>query len=193
MIFLYFEDWSQFTFMLDGKGIEHGGRVIKVYASPNDPREQLGDRNIKVIEVDDSPLNNIAFSYEKRGWVFGEEIEKNINPLSEFGKRTVRGLLRFSNREDLQFCQTGMKMKKSEGWLIDHPLEDIDGIEMSLQFPETRGATIHLDIFNKESLEKLAAIIDISPNSKELVDVRMGKELKREIQAEISTRKVERK
>jgi hypothetical protein len=193
MIFLYFEDWSQFTFMLEQKGIEHGGRIIKVYTAPFDPRQHLGKPNLKVIESDDSSLLDARFSYKDRGTFSGAEIEQKIARLDTFPARSVRGLLRFSNREDLLFCQTGMGMKKDGKWLIDHPLEDIDGL---LEFPlltNLKAATIHLDIFNSGSIDRLSKILNITPGSSEMLDPKAGLLLKREIHAEVTGSTPERR
>jgi len=193
MIFLYFEDWSQFTFMLDQKEIEHGGRIIKVYTAPFDPKQRLGKPNLKVIESNDSSLLGTQFIYKDRGIFSGVEIEQRIARLDTFPARSVRGLLRFSNREDLLFCQTGMGMKKDSEWLISHPLEDIDGL---LEYPlltNLKAATIHLDIFNSGSLERLSKILDISPGSAEMLEPKAGLLLKREIHAEVTGNTPERR
>jgi hypothetical protein len=185
MIFLYFEDWSQFTFMLDQRGVEHGGRIIKTYASPFDPRQRLDNPNLKVIQTDDSTLMGIKFGYKERGIFTGDEIEARIANLDTFPARTVRGLLRFSNREDLRFCQTGMEMKKEGQWLISHPIEDIDGLSTYPLWTDIKNATIHLDIFNANSLKNLSHVLDISRGSSEMLDPKLGIKLKREIQAEV--------
>ncbi len=185
MIYIYFEDYSQFTFMLDHKKIEHGGRIIKAYAAPFDPSIQLNNGELKIITADDSPLNGEVYSYPDRGVFRGNEIEERIFYLDDFGKSAVRGLMRFSNRDDLQFCQTGMAMKKGRDWLIPHPLEDIDGIS-TFSAAKVGSAGIHLDIFNAQSLKRLSTIVDIRHGSKELLDPRIGLELKTSIHAEIS-------
>jgi hypothetical protein len=194
MLYLYFEDWSHYIFQLDEKGIEHGNKIIKAYTSPVDPRVKLNDANLKVAEMDDSALHSEIFGYQERGVFTGSDIENHITNLNEFAKRSVRALFRFANREDLQFCQTGMQMKKADGqWLIDHPIKDIDSIDFAEKFPTKRSATIHLDIFNKNSLVRLAHILDLSPTSKELVYWRNGMVLKNEIQLEINSFSKERK
>lgn len=191
MIFLYFEDWSQFTFMLDGKGIAHGGRIIKVYTAPFDPGMRLNNPNLRVIESDDSTLHNVTFEFKDRRVFPGQEIEEKIAGLDSFAARSVRGLMRFSNREDLCFCQTGMGMKKGTEWLIENPLDDIDGISPGMLVSDVRNAAVHLDIFNEGSLSRLAGILDTSPGSKEMLDLKTGLKLKKEIQAELSGSGVE--
>ncbi len=194
MQYLYFEDWSQFIFQLDSKGIKHGNKIIKVYTSPIDPRTKLNDPNLKVIETEDSQLTDETFAYGERGLYKGSEIENHMQGLNEAAKNSARALFRFANRENLQFCQAGMSLKKPDGtWLINHPIEDIDSIEPAKLSPEKRSATIHLDIFVQDSLDKLAKLVDISPNSKELLDARRGNTLKKDLQMEINSSSTERK
>jgi hypothetical protein len=148
MLYLYFQDASVFVRDLDRKGIANGGRIIKVFTSPFDPRVRMENPNLKVVEADDSGVQDITFEYKHRGRFLGRDIEQEIAHLKAYPKRSVRALLRFSNRQDLRFCQTGMGMKRGGEWLISHPLQEIDGITQSVNFPDSRSATVHLDIFN---------------------------------------------
>ena len=40
-MYLRFEDWTTFTSKLDKKGVRHGGKIIKVFATDENPRENL--------------------------------------------------------------------------------------------------------------------------------------------------------
>jgi len=171
--------------MLDERGVDHGEKIIKVYTSPFDPRPRLGNPNLKVVLADDSTLLGTKFEYDGRGKFLGDEIEKRIANLGTFPARSVRGLLRFSNREDLRFCQTGMEMKKGGDWLISHPLEDIDGLSTYPLLTDIKSATVHLDIFNATSLRRLSRILNISKGSSEMLDPKLGIKLKRDIQKEV--------
>jgi hypothetical protein len=187
MLFLYFEDATQFVSILNSKGIKNGGRIIKVFTSPFDPRVRLEKPSLKVIETDDSSLQDMTFEYKHRGTYLGSDIEQEIAHLRPYPQRSVRALFRFSNRKELQFCQTGMGMKVRGGWLISHPLQEIDGISQSINSPDSRSATIHLDIFNRGSLWRLRHILNFSKDSGELVDfLREGPLLRKEIQFELN-------
>lgn len=186
-MFLYFEDWSHMKSFLDQRKISHGGRIIKIFASPVDPRISLDKPLLKVVEVDDSPINGEVYEYEERGRFFGEDIEERVKDLNDYVKRSIRALVRFSNREDLLFCQTGMRMKNADGsWLIDHPIEEIDSIDYARNYPTERSTTVHLDIFNSDSLKRLSDILNIDPKSPELLEIREGRSFKRRLQDEIN-------
>lgn len=178
-MYLYFEDQSRYLFILDQKHIPHGDRIIKTYASETDPRIKLNNPNLAVFEISDSPFSNEIFTYTGRETYSGiqiEEIIKNLR-INDLGKRITRALFRFSNRPDLEFCQTAMSIIKDGNWLIDHPLGDIDGLNLAANIPESRTRAIHLDIFMPRSLERLDNLIHFS-DPEHLVSMREGLRLK---------------
>lgn len=193
MIYLYFEDATQFLFLLDYKQIAHGDRIIKVFPSPFDPRIRLNDPNLKVIEEDDSPLFDLTFRYKDRGTYTGVQIEEEMTLFHGFARRGLRALFRFSNRENLRFCQTGMRIKRKGEWLIDHPFKEMDIPEIDPQLVMFPSEQIHLDIFNRWSLKRLAKDVDISPGSREMIDWRSAHQLRKEIAAERSGMGLERR
>jgi hypothetical protein len=178
-MFLYFEDYSQFIPTLNLKNLPHGNKIIKVYPSDLDPRLVLGKPDIAVIKSEDQPLSDETFIYPDREIYKGYQIESKIIELNlnQLGMRAVRSLFRFSNRADLGFCQTAMNIKRDGMWLIDHPLDDIDGIPQAVMNPEKRSLAIHLDIFMPESLRRLDRLIGWQ-NSEHLVTNREGFRLK---------------
>ena len=66
-MFLHFEDWSAFAFMLKSKGLPNQNQVIKVYASEADPRVKLGKPNLTVIESSGRPFTDEVFEFQGRG------------------------------------------------------------------------------------------------------------------------------
>jgi hypothetical protein len=179
-MFLYFEDYSSWLSILDKKGILHGGNIIKVYALQEDPRILLGNPRLAVIESNDHPFANELFSYNGRESYTGKQIEELIGGLhiNDIGTTVVRALFRFSNRDDLQFCQVGMGIKNHDGgWLINTPLQDIDGLEQASRQPGSRSLSIHLDVFVPESLQRLDALIGFH-DPEHLVGMRDGLKLK---------------
>ena len=84
MLFLYFEDWSQFLPMLDHRGISHGNQIVKVYTAPVDPRERLGEPNLKVVVENDIHLFGEEYFYKDRGTFSGMSIESQISKLPAF-------------------------------------------------------------------------------------------------------------
>lgn len=193
MIFLYFEDWTQFVSELDRKGYAHGDKIIKVFATPFDPRVRLDKPGLKIIESDDSPLNGLIFSYEGRGSFTGDDIEKRIASFDPYTQRVIRGLVRFDNRSDLQFAREGMSMKHDGEWLITNPIEDLDGIRENSGTNETTASRIHLDIFEERSLKSLADILETKSGSPEMLELMKGHKFRMEIQTEISGRSGEKR
>lgn len=190
MQYLYFEDWSIFTHRLDSKGIVHGGKIIKIFSSPKDPRGS--NPAFKVVEADDSPLHGETFDYARGTWT-GEQIEEDLAGLEEQARRSVRALFRLANDGSLAFCETAMGLRHNGDWLIDHPLQVVDGIDKALRAPKVKSSCTHLDIFTEKSLSRLAGIVDISEKSEELIPMDVGRKMKRELQAEINSAGKERK
>ncbi len=173
-MFLHFSDWSEFIKSLEEKGIPHGGRIIKVYASHEYPGNTLGRLTIPKVEVSGEPFtNNEVFAYPERESYTGTELEEEMTRkgLSEAAKFYVRALFRFANSEELQACQFAMSLKDEGGnWMFDHPFEDLDGITESLSNPRRNGA-IHLDIFGPRSLVNLQKFVDFNDET-QLIDKR---------------------
>lgn len=156
-MFLRFEDWSQELFLkwLKDAGFDDVKKIIKVYASCEDPRESFDRRDLAVYQIADEQFAaEELFSYGERGKWTGDQIEEKLHilGLDEEGKRVARSLFRFSNLSALELCQTAMALKKADGsWLIDHPLEDIDFKSVN-RFGRN---AIHLDVFVPSSIKKL--------------------------------------
>ena len=160
---IYFEDWSEFIFMLDQKGIRHGDKIIKCFAThlpESELKENIGKDSIVTIESDHSPFHaNEVFRYE-RGVYTGLMLEEHLVSvgLSELGKETARALFRFAY--EMGFNQSAMNEQEGKGWLIHHPFDDIDGIQKG---KDSNGslvdAELHLDVFFSESLALLEQVI----------------------------------
>lgn len=175
-MYLRFEDWSTYLYILDNKGIPHGDRIIKVFASLEDPRE-ISDKKTLTVEMSDGSAfkPSECFDYGERGSYSGKDLEEYLEEkkLPPEAKEVVRALFRFSNRPDLRFCQTGMSIYDNEGKpVINHPMEDMDGIRNFHLGRATAYDQIHLDIFNPQSLEHLEQLIQFSNPEHILADYR---------------------
>jgi len=154
---LHFEDWSSYTNVLDRKGISHGGRIIKIYTG-----EDLGrfrKQNLVTVESSDEPFGSEVFDFGERGKFTGRDIENAIlaRTTNKDAARIARSLLRFSLREDTGFVYAGMQVKVGERFLINNPLDEIDGWEY---VPAGHAHKLHLDIFVSSSLERLRGIVN---------------------------------
>lgn len=128
-----------------------------------DPREVLG-RSVTTVESPHAPFAETeSLSYPEREAYTGERLEGDLSRLilEPLGQQTLRALLRFSNRDDLLFCQYGMGAKIGEKWFINHPFDTIDGIEEAESYPTRRGASLHLDIFSRRSIPNLGKVINL--------------------------------
>lgn len=144
---------------LDGLHLPHRGEVVKVFSSPDDPRAELEQPALHVVEADGEPFDESeVYKYEKRRAYRGAELEEDLMAydLSQVGMKTVRSLFRFSQEEG--FCQAAMAARRRKGWAIRHPLHSIDGIATASQSQRERA--LHLDIFLPESLNKLLESVD---------------------------------
>lgn len=161
-MFIHFEDYTQFTWVLDKKGISHGGRIIKVFATRDDPRSIFDKPTLQSLQLSDEPLTEMdKFDFGERNIYTGSdyEIYMTNHVFTELGKRIARTLIRFASQENTGFTQAAMNAKYKDGsWLISHPLEDIDSLnKASINGKEN---LLHLDIFFPESLRRLKQIVD---------------------------------
>jgi hypothetical protein len=159
---VHFQNWSERYLLesLEKRNLPHGNRIIKVFATAEDPRAALGRSALTVIPGDPQPFSDQeTYSYPGRQSYSGPELEGKLadTGLEELGVRTTRALFRFSNQHG--FCQAAMAAKSGEDWLIDHPFGDIDGLGIAAQHPK-RQRMIHLDIFFPGSLNALSSVVD---------------------------------
>lgn len=160
---LHFEDWSapMFLSQVEAKGLPHAGKIIKVFATEEDPRQVLDRPGLTVVEANVAPFENSdVFAYPGRGTYTGAQLEDDLGQsgLNELGICSVRGLFRFANTHG--FCQAAMAAKRGDAWLVDHPMQDIDGIAKAIAMPDkTYG--IHLDVFFPDSIGVLSTIVDL--------------------------------
>lgn len=168
-MYLRFEDWSQFTGYLDRKGISHGGRIIKIYATDEDPRIKFGKEGLAVVESSDEPFkSDEVFDFGERGVFTGQDLEDAISAkqANELAGRTARALARFAVREDTRFAYVGMQVKVGERFLIQHPLDGIDGWERVVGGQQGQEGSLHLDIFTPTSLGRLRQIVDFEDSTR---------------------------
>jgi hypothetical protein len=165
-MFLHFEDWSApgFLTQLEDKGLPHAGKIIKVLATQDDPRELFGKPDITVIEEDDQEFReDEVFGYEGRRFYAGRQLKEELSAmvLSDSDRREIRALFRFAYREGFSQAAMALKAQGISGRLgrprIDHPFEDIDGIKQALLHSDSR-SPMHLDIFLPDSIARIQTI-----------------------------------
>lgn len=164
-MFIHFEDWTVPLFIsrLNAKGLPHAGRIIKTYATYQDPRELIDRPSLIVLESNHSPFrNDESFPYEGRETYTGEDLETRLEELGlhSVGKEVVRSLFRFANQDNARFCQTAMAAQFEGKWLFDHPFQDLDGLEAARLKPDLKESQIHLDLFYPTSIERLRGIVN---------------------------------
>lgn len=156
-MFLHLEDWTVPIFLeqLKGKGFENINRLIKIYASQQDPRQSWNKPDLTIFEVNDSPFTpDELYTFPDRDNYTGADLENRLAGLglTEKGQRAFRTLFRFSYQEG--FTTEAMLAKKGENWLIEHPFEVVDEVESAIKNPRF-SRSLHLDIFFPDSIRRL--------------------------------------
>lgn len=163
-MYLRFEDWSMPILMerLNDKGVTHGDKIIKVFATDEDPRITYKKDSLSVVEINDEPFRDEVFDFGERGIFTGQDFEQGImrKGVSEHAAKTARALARFATREDTRFAYVAMRLKAGEDFLIQHPLDGIDGWARVAE-GRTAEESLHLDIFTPTSLGRLRQLVDI--------------------------------
>ncbi len=167
---IHFQDWTDERLLdsLNERDIPHGGRIIKVCATDEDPRDLTGYADLVVVDGESAPFTDEeTYPYADRETYKGAALEAHLIAiaLGDLGSRSVRTLFRFSNQQG--FSQAAMAARLGEAWLIEHPFHCIDGIEAALRQPG-RERAIHLDIFFAASLRCLKGIVDYDDPKKVL-------------------------
>lgn len=150
---LYFKKFREY-------GISPGDRLIKVFATTEDPRMLYSKESLAVVQMNGEPFTDTEqFFYKGRGLYTGEilECELAIRGHTEGAKEVIRALMRFANIPELGFCQRAMEARLPTGeWLIPHPFEDLHGADN----PRRPEGDIHLDIFYPDSLKAIKTVVD---------------------------------
>lgn len=180
-MYLHFEDWSAPMWLekLDRDGLPHTGKIIKVMASDLDPSKELKKPTLTVLSSDGTPFTTEeTYAYSGRETYSGAGLEETLGDfgLNPRASRAVRALFRFANQHG--FCQAAMAATTEEGWLIDHPFGDIDGIEAAQRQPR-KETGIHLDIFFPDSISIIRGVVDID-NPQTMLSVRDGLQWRRQ-------------
>jgi len=181
-MFLYFSDWTteQNLRALETKGLPHTGRLIKVFATKEDPSIAL-KRKIITTEGDHRPFGPYErYKWYNRGPWSGTDMEVYLHDmhLPEDAKEKTRALFRFANSPALEIAELAMMVKNSitKQWHYRHPLRIVDGLDEAQDRGRTNG--LHLDIFTARSVERLGKIIDLG-NPEGLVTIREAVEFTR--------------
>ena len=162
-MYLRFEDWSTFTTLLDRKGATHGGKIIKVFATDDDPRITFNKPTLMAVDSNDEPFTaGDVFDFGERGVFTGVDFERTIaeRKVNDLAARTARALARFATREDTGFAYIGMQNRLRDGFLIQHPLDGIHGWQRVTDGLEGQEETLHLDIITPISLGRLRGVVD---------------------------------
>ncbi len=163
-----FEDWTEAMYFLERKKVPHGTKIIKIFASDEDPREKYGKATLKVVEVGDEPFReDEVFDAGNRGTFTGKDIEEAIaaKGTNELAVRTARALARFALQPELKFAQTGMEIKVDGQYLLNSPLEGIDGWKRTTGGQEGGEHLMHIDVISPKALRALGRIVDFEDSS----------------------------
>lgn len=180
LVFLYFSDWTTQENLkkLEEKGFPQAGKLIKVFASYQDPSAKLG-RQITVIEKSGEPFDlDKKFKYAGRSYWLGLEMEEYLDHfrLTPEAKQKTRALFRFADSPEMEITQLAMSLAKdaSGSYRYRHPLAIVDGLTEAMERGRFDG--LHLDIFTQRSIGHLASLINLE-STEGLVTLRESTEL----------------
>jgi hypothetical protein len=179
-MFLYFSDWTspQNLEKLEERGFPHAGKLIKVFASSENPSDKIG-RKLSITQVDDSPFEpDVEFKFQGRAYWTGSELEVYLDHfhLKDEEEQKARSLFRFANSPEMEITQLAMLARRAVTgtYHYNHPLAIIDGLDEARERGRLNG--LHLDIFTQRSIDRLANIINLE-NTEGLVTIRESVEL----------------
>lgn len=182
-MFIHLEDWSapMFFAQIEKKGIPHGDTFIKIFASFENPVESFSNKpDLAVFEISGEPFSSDEyFQFSDREPYTGDVLEQDIQALqlTKPGEQVVRALFRFASREDIGIIQNVMRLRNDDGWILQHPFQEIDGIRPSKRYTGEKETSIHIDIYHPSSLAVLRHFIDID-NAENLLSFREGYSLR---------------
>lgn len=160
-MFLYASNWStpQNLKWLTKNGFPDSGKLVKIYASPTDPREIL-NRDITVVQESSQPFVT-AYRHPARGIWVSEDLEFLLSPLTESEAAQARALFRFAQRKDVGITELALGVRNSieKRWHYPDPISIIDGLKESIE--RQRHNHLHLDVFTKQSLERVSNIFHL--------------------------------
>lgn len=157
MPWLYLERWDGWIENVPQANFALGETVIKVFAVSRNPQEIFSNPAIFTVEMDGSPLgSDTKYKFEGRETFTGHQLDDFI---SQFGvteptNNDMRALFRFSHMHG--FLGRAMQMVRDNEYVINHPIEVIDGI----RYIKNRPRLLHLDIFLRASLDTLKNIVN---------------------------------
>ncbi len=177
-MYIYFEDWSAFKWMLGGKGVPRrfiADRFIKAIASETHPQD-LGYSGV-VLEYDANPFradstyvigpSDSTFTYN------GQELEEQIAALSLTynEKNRFRALLRFGFDQRLKYVEQAVTTVIGGRRLKDHPVDTVD-----VHLDKRTGSRLpHFDFFTEGTLDRLNRIIGFRDRENILFSPREGR------------------
>ncbi|HRN96554.1 MAG TPA: hypothetical protein PLD54_03860, partial [Candidatus Levybacteria bacterium] len=185
------EDWSHpiFFSQIEQKGILHGDRFVKVFATADDPRIYT-PKLVEIFESSGDPFqDDEVYPYEGRGLYAGKELESYLRSLdlSVAGQHVVRALFRFANNE-IGIIPNIMQMKEDGEWVFNHPFDEIDGLKSNKRYIGNKELDIHIDIFHPTSLELLNRFVDFH-DPEAMLSFREGRTLRQHLKPEGSVRR----
>lgn len=193
-MFIRIEDWSNPLFLSQIERLEvaHENKLLKVFASYNDPRDHFDDDRLVIFDVSSDVFDeNEVFAYIDREMFTGKMLEEKMQELllSSTGKHIVRSLFRFAN--DIGVIDNIMSQTQDGRWVFDHPFDEINGIKTHNVYRREREAFIHIDIFHPSSLACLRKHVDID-NEYCLLGFREGYSFQKLMAEQCSFREKER-
>lgn len=182
-MFIRLEDWSHpiFFSQIQRKGVPHGDRFIKIFASEENPRLYTA-KPIHVFESSGTPFRaDEMYQYPNRDSFTGMDLEKEVQHLmlSSHGQERVRALFRFAHH-DIGIIPHIMSVQENGEWVFSHPFEEIDGIRPTKKFYGNKELDIHIDIFHPSSLAVLRQSVDLTDSTR-MLNFREGRILKQHL------------
>ena len=163
-MYIHVERWTSPTTigMMDLKGLPHDGELYKIFASHVDPRFTFGEPNLFLDHASGYPFeDDEVFDFGERGTMKANEVEDGVAEagLTVAENFSVRALLRFGYRTG--YLGGAMNIKRDDNWIIEHPIEVVDGITTARAGKGQRPEHLHLDWFTPQTVELLRGIVKV--------------------------------
>ncbi|GEM_PF-4535163 len=181
-MYIYFEDWTPFKWMLRKKGVPEefmGDKFIKAVACETRPQD-LGYSGA-VLKYDERPFEAnfryVASLQGKRLIYTGQEIEGKITALglTDNEKKSCRALLRFGFDERFGYVERAITTVIDGKRLKEHPVDTVD-LHVDRQ---TGIKLLHLDLFTSGTLDRLNRMINFRGGEDVLLSPREGELFRR--------------
>ncbi|MBI1919275.1 hypothetical protein HYS29_01675 [Candidatus Microgenomates bacterium] len=183
-MYIYFEDWSAFKWMLEKRGVPRrfiADRFIKAVACETHPRG-LGYNGV-ILEYDGNPFGvdstYVIGSPESTLTYNGLELEERIIALDLTfeEKNRFRALLRFGFDQRLKYVEQAVTTVIGGRRLKDHPIDTVD-----THLDKRTGSRLpHFDFFTEGTLNRLDGMIGFRDRENVLFSPREGESFRQAI------------